>query len=433
MAMSRRGNKMEALLQSQEPLTRSVELMMQAGERLGLERPTVDELINPQQIIAFRVPCKTLGKVVIHWGCVALHNNSRGPYKGGIRISPDVTAWETVELARLMTLKTAANDVEFGGGKTGIRVDMPAMYRIFGKKMRDKEFERIIRIDAVEYFAHDFKEMFASHTYIPAPDLGTGPEEMAVIFNETMDPASVTGKPAGVHGWLPGRKEATGWGCFVAARQLLEEVLETSLDGATVAIQGFGNVGSWTARFLHQEGARVVAVTDSRGGAYDPKGLDIPALVRRKGETGRVSGFAQEIDNRALFRLKTDVLIPAAIGEVITGRNAGEIGARAVVEAANMPTTVEGMEILKKRDVTVVPDIVANAGGVIASMEEYSRSLSAIKVDRSEVFKIIEEKISTSFKESLDRAGSGDCGLAEAAVEIAVERVYEAMRKRSFI
>ena len=230
-----------------------------------------------------------------------------------------------------------------------------------------------------------------------------------------------------------GPEGGDGVGCFVAARQLLEEVLETSLDGATVAIQGFGNVGSWTARFLHQEGARVVAVTDSRGGAYDPKGLDIPALVRRKGETGRVSGFAQEIDNRALFRLKTDVLIPAAIGEVITGRNAGEIGARAVVEAANMPTTVEGMEILKKRDVTVVPDIVANAGGVIASMEEYSRSLSAIKVDRSEVFKIIEEKISTSFKESLDRAGSGDCGLAEAAVEIAVERVYEAMRKRSFI
>ena len=431
--MSDRGNKMQEILQSREPPTRSVQLIKQAGERLGLDRATIDELINPQQIIAFRVPCKTLGKVVIHWGCIALHNNSRGPYKGGIRISPDVTAWETVELARLMTLKTAANDVEFGGGKTGLRVDMPAMYRLFGKKMRDPDFERIIRIDAVEYFAHDFKEMFSSHTYVPAPDLGTGPEEMAVIFNETMDPASVTGKPGGVHGWLPGRREATGWGCFVATRELLENILDSGLDGARVAIQGFGNVGSWTAKFLHEQGARVVAVTDSRGGAYDPDGLDIPSLAEHKEKTGRVSGFAREISNEDLFRLQTDVLIPAAIGDVITGRNAGEIGARAVVEAANMPTTVEGMKILKERQIAVVADIIANAGGVIASMEEYSRSLSAIKVEKSEVFKIIEEKISTSFKEAVDRAGSGDSGLVEAAIEIAVERVYSAMRRRSFI
>jgi len=431
--MGNERSKMELILQSKEPVTRSAQMIRRAGQRLNLEETVINELINPQEVVVFRIPSKTLGKVVIHWGCIALHNNARGPYKGGIRISGDVNYWETVELSRLMTLKTAANDVEFGGGKTGIRVDMTRMYELFGRTPRDPEFERIIRLDAVEYFAQEFKDLFSSHRYIPAPDFGTGGEEMAVIFNQTMDPASVTGKPSGVHGWLPGREQATGWGCSEASRLALEELLDSETEGSTVALQGFGNVGSWAARYLHEHGAKVVAVTDSRGGVYDERGLDVPGLVDHKRSTGAVAGFADPIDNETLFKLETDLLIPAALGNTITAKNAATIGAKTIVEAANMPVSSDAMDILQKRGVKVVPDIIANAGGVIASMEEYSGSLSAIKVAKSEVLRIISDKIDASFREALDLGSSEGVGLSEAAVQIATQRVYDAMRKRSFI
>ena len=424
---------MEMVLQSVEPRTRSVQMMREVGERLSLEETVINELISPQEMIVFRVPSKTLGKVVIHWGCMVLHNNARGPYKGGIRISQGVNAWETIELARLMTLKTAVNDVEFGGGKTGIRVDMAKMYEFFGKKPRDTEFERIIRLDALEYFANEFKDVFSSHKYIPAPDYGTGAEEMAVIFNQTMDPASVTGKPSGVHGWLPGRMEATGWGCFEASRAAMEELLKIEVEGCSVGIQGFGNVAKWAAKYLHDHEAKVVAVTDSRGGAYDKDGLDIPALIEHKERSGVVSGIGHEIDNEKLFELETDLIIPAALGDAIHKDNAPKIRAKAIIEGANMPVSCEGMKVLNDKGILVIPDIIANAGGVIASMEEYSGSLSAIKVERSEVLRMISSKIRTSFRESQDLASEEDLSLSEAAVQIATERVYDVMRKRSFI
>ncbi len=426
-------SKMEMLMQSDEPLTRSVQMMYAAGRRLSLDETVVSELVSPQEVIVFRVPSKTLGKVVIHWGCMSLHNNARGPYKGGIRITPDVTVWETIELSRLMTLKTAVNDVEFGGGKTGIRVDMPRMYETFGRVPRDHDFERIIRLDAIEFLSHEFKEIFSSHKYVPAPDVGTGGDEMATIFNQTMDPASVTGKPAGVHGWLPGREEATGWGCFEAGRTVLRKVFERELDGATIAIQGFGNVGSWAATYFHQYGARVVAVTDSRGGAYAREGLDVPALVDQKKRLGVVSGFATEIDNQALIGLEVDLLVPAALGDALTKSNTARVRAKAIVEGANMPVTCEGMKILDEKKIVVVPDIIANAGGVIASMEEYSGSLSAIKPKKSQVLQVVSEKIATSFEQSMEAADEESITLAESAVQIAMERVYDAMNKRSFI
>jgi len=433
IAMVNARSGMEKIVESQEPVTRSVSLMHSVGQRLSLDERAVNELVSPQEVVIFRIPSKTLGKVVIHWGCMALHNNARGPYKGGVRISEDVTAWETIELARLMTLKTAANDVEFGGGKTGIRIDFPSMYRLFGKKPRDSEFERILKLDAVEYFAHAFKDIFSSHKYVPAPDVGTGGEEMAVIFNQTNDPASVTGKPSGIHGWLPGREEATGWGCFEASRVAARELLHKDIGECTAAVQGFGNVGRWTARYLQQHGAKVLAVTDSRGGAYDAHGLDIPSLIERKERSGAVSGFAAEIDNQRLFKLDLDILVPAALGDAITAANAPGIKAKSVVEGANMPVSLDGMEVLNEKKIEVVPDIIANAGGVIGSMEEYSRSLSAIKVDKSQVLGIISEKITTSFRESLDLMSSEGITLSEAAVQIAMQRVYDAMQHRSFI
>ncbi|HJN14045.1 MAG TPA: Glu/Leu/Phe/Val dehydrogenase [Armatimonadota bacterium] len=427
--------EMERILEAPSPETRSVWLMHRAAERMGIPEEDVHELINPQDVTIFRIPCKILGKVVNFWGCLALHNSARGPYKGGVRLAPDVTIYETIELARLMTLKCAVCDVEFGGGKTGIRVDMREMYEVFDRTPRDLEFEKIISLDAVEYYAQYFRDMFSSHRYIPAPDMGSGPDEMAFIYNETQDPASVTGKGEGLHGWLPGRRESTGIGCSYITRRMLEDVLAVGADGATVAIQGFGNVGRPLAKDLVSNGAKVVAITDLYGGAYNPDGLDIDGLTEHYAEAATVGGFTggAAFDNQHLFELEVDALIPAAAGDVITEANAPSIQARCVVEGANMPTTVGGMRILMDRGIAVAPDIIANAGGVIASMLEYSSSLSAIKPEREEVYDIIRHKTGDNFDLARELAAECDLSLCEAAVGLAMDRTYAVMKGRRMI
>jgi glutamate dehydrogenase/leucine dehydrogenase len=427
-------SRMEVLLQSVEPPTRSATLMRRVGQRLGMERAVIDELVNPQQVVAFRLPCKILGRVIIFGGVMVLHNNARGPYKGGIRLASDVTIWETTELARLMTLKTAATGIEFGGGKTGIRVDMAEMYRIFGREGRDRAFEKIITLDAVECFASAYRDLFAKHIYIPAPDLSTGPDEMAFIYNETLDPASVTGKPEGTHGWLPGRRESTGYGVTFVTLRLLEEILHRDVKGSRIAIQGFGNVAQPLAQYLADLGAKVVGVTDIFGGTYDENGLDIQGMVEHTQRTGGVEGFGKRsLTNEELFALDVDVLIPAAIGHVIHEGNATKVRAKAIVEAANMPVTMEAMDILEQRGVAVVPDILANAGGVIASMEEYSRSLSAIKMAKEDVLRIVRDRIGENLDLSIKLSRELGISITEAATQLAVERVYEVMVRRRFI
>jgi len=430
------GSEMENVLQNREPVTRSRALMQRAGARMGLPRREIMELITPQQGTTFRIPCKILGKVINFVGVLALHNNARGPFKGGIRLAPNVTIWETIELARLMTLKCAACDIEFGGGKTGIRVDVPALYQRFGRGPgRDLEFEKIISLDAVEYYAQSFRDVFRSHQYVPAPDMGTGPDEMAFIFNETLDPASVTGKPEGTPGWLPGRRESTGLGCSFIAQRALERFLGLDPARATVAIQGFGNVGKPLAQDLGRAGVTIVGVTDLFGGTSNPDGLDIEALLAHEAKEMTVGGFkgGREITNEALLELEADCLIPAAAGDVIDGRNAGRIGARLIVEAANMPTTLEGMDILERRGIHVVPDILANAGGVVASMMEYSSSLSAIKPTREAVLETCTRKIGENFDLAVETAGERNTSVTEAAVTIAAERVYKVMKSRRMI
>ncbi len=427
--------EMEQVLQTKAPQTRSVWLMQRAAVHINMPREDVEELVNPQQVTVFRIPCKILGKVVNFWGCLALHNSARGPFKGGIRLADDVTIWETTELARLMTLKCAVCDIEFGGGKTGIRVDMQQMYQLFERTPRDLEFEKIIALDAVEYYAQAFRDVFSSHVYIPAPDMGTGPDEMAFIYNETQDPASVTGKGEGLHGWLPGRKESTGIGCSYLTQRALPEMAGVDPDGATVAIQGFGNVGRPLAQDLAANGLKVVAVTDLYGGAYNQEGLDIDGLLEHYDRAATVGGFpgGAPINNDGMFALEVDALIPAATGDVITGRNARDIKARCVVEAANMPTTVEGMKGLEERKVPVAPDILANAGGVIASMLEYSSSLSAVRATREQVYEIIRRQIGDNFTAACQLAEQERTTVCEAAVRIAVERVHGVMKARRML
>jgi len=411
-----------------------MQLIRRSGQRLQLNDLTVSELLSPQEVKVFRVPAKVLGKVINFWGVMALHNNARGPYKGGIRLASDVTLWETVELSRLMTLKTAVTDIEFGGGKTGIRVNMRKMYETFDRKPPDRDFEKIISLDAVEYYAQIYRNVFSAHVYIPAPDMGTGPDEMAFIFNETQDPASVTGKPEGTHGWLPGRREATGYGCCFVVLKVLKEILNKAPDQATVAVQGFGNVGGPLVRYLTENGLKVVAITDLYGGARNADGLNYSMLREHTDRVGSLAGFPGDaITNEELLALDVDVLIPAATGHVLTRKNAQQVRAKAIVEAANMPTSVEAMEILEEMGVYVVPDILANAGGVIASMEEYSRSLSAIKMTQQDVFSSIEGKIGENLDLALDKARLEHISLTEAAVQIATDRVYQVMKRRRYI
>lgn len=434
MKSSSRRGYMDKVIPVAEPVTRSVAYIVEGGRHLGLREEEIKAIINPQEVRVFRLSCKILGKTVTFSGVLCLHNDARGPYKGGIRIAPDVDMWETIELGRLMTLKTAVSDIEFGGGKTGVRVDWEYLYRLYDRKPRDKEFEKIVALDIVEYYAQAYRDLFSKHIYIPAPDMGTGPEEMAFIYNETLDPASVTGKPEGTHGWLPGRKESTGYGCAYITRECVRRISRKEISGTSVAIQGFGNVGSHVAKFLYESGAKVVGISDIQGGVFDEDGLNVEKLAEYARKVGTVVGFGgKSITNAELLSLPVDVLIPAAAGHVIGAKEAGKVQAGIIVEAANAPITLEGMEVLRKRKIPVVPDIIANSGGVVASMEEYSRSLSALKMRKEEVFKVLEEKLGQALEESWAISENEGIDLCQAAVELAVTRVYQAMKNRRYI
>jgi glutamate dehydrogenase (NAD(P)+) len=458
----------EHLLQGLEPETRSIALISRAGQRLGLDPRITEEIIHPHEVRVFRLSCHIMGRTVAIPGVMALHNNARGPYKGGIRISPDSSVWETVELARLMTLKTALADIEFGGAKSSLRVPWDYLYQTFqapgvrgqgarislgsnghtpGKNgasadalrltsdltayVRDPAFEKMVALEVTEAFARQFRETFRSHTYVPAPDMGTGADEMTMIYNETLDAASVTGKAEGTPGWLPGRRESTGFGCACVTLRLFREVLGMDPADRTAAIQGFGNVGEPLARSLAQHGVRIVAVTDARGGVYDPAGLDVVALTEYVRRTGSVDEFGgQSLSNDALLALPVDVLVPAAMGGVIDAESAHAVRARAVVEAANMPVTLEGLNVLTRRGIPVLPDILANAGGVAASMEEYSRSLSAVRLPADVVLRDVKATLDAAFDHCLARSRDEKISFLEAASLIAVERVWKAMRSR---
>lgn len=416
--------------------TRSTALMRQAGRRLGLTDWETRELIAPAQVRAVRLSVPIGHEVFNLWGVIALHNTARGPFKGGIRLADDVDLPETLELARIMTLKTAVTNVEFGGGKSGIRLSWPEVYTRCKRdpNIRDLSFERDVSLEAVARYARRLRHLIMRHEYIPAPDMGTSPDHMAMIYNETLDPASVTGKPEGIHGWLPGRREATGYGVAQATLHWLEGIRRDPRD-IRVSLQGFGNVGSYAARYLAERGVRTVAVVDAFGGIYNPDGLDVEGLAQHVGRTGSVFGFPAPhvVDTEALFDLEVDAFIPAAVGNVVTEERAARLRCKAVIEAANMPVLPEAFDVLRQRRITVLPDMIVNSGGVIASMEEYSKSLSAALVTREAVFDIIAQRIREALTSAEMVAHTHGISLTEAAIQTAMERVYDAMRKRRFL
>ena len=413
--------------------SRSMMNIRGVGEILGIDSKKIENLIDPQDLHVYRLHPNIGGYPVSVWGCTAFHNRARGIYKGGIRISSDVNAGETMELARLMTLKTALVELELGGAKTGIRFDMDEAYRMMNKSGYDPEFERGVKRSIMREYAHHYRGMLSKTRYVPAPDVGTGPSEMVVIYDETKNPASVTGKPEGVPGWLPGRSEATGYGVYYVTKLCFARE-NKDLHGIKVAIHGFGNVGSNAAKFLVDEGAIIVAVADKDGLIGNPKGIDVDKLSEHVKKTGSVKGFDEEnISELEFFGVECDVMIPAAINDSITVKEAEIIKARYIIEGANFPTTPEALKILVGKGVELVPDIIANAGGVIASCEEYTHPTATSKLTHRDVYSTIENSIGKNLELAWDTVKNDNLNLDLACTLIAVDRVYSTMKNHGWV
>ncbi len=346
------------------------------------------------------------------------HDNSRGPYKGGLRYHPDVDLDEVRSLASLMTWKTAVVGVPFGGAKGGIQVD-PA-------KLSRRELERLTR-----RFVDQISEVIGPTEDIPAPDMNTNAGVMAWIFDQYsrrngFSPGVVTGKPVELHGSL-GRDAATGRGCLFAIR----EVLATEgkkIEGTRFIVQGFGNVGSWFSRLAHEMGGRVIAVSDIKGGIHAGDGLDIPRLMEHVRETGSVVGFpgTTPISNDALLVADCDVLVPAALGHVFTAENAGQIKARYILEGANGPTTPEADAIFEKRGIVCIPDIYANAGGVTVSYFEWTQNTQKYRWSEELVNEKLEEYMVAAHRAISRSMAEHNCSMRKATFVLAIQRVKEA-------
>jgi len=351
---------------------------------------------------------------------VVYHNTARGPAKGGLRIWPSVTLAHTRDLAELMTWKTALVGIPFGGGKSGIALD-PRSLPAANKTAIIKEYVHMLWAE------------LHSGAYVPAPDLGSTPSDMAVIYGETHLLESVTGKPPRVGG-LPGRREATGYGVAHITCLACQEILGQPIAGRRVAVQGFGNVGEWTCRFLEERGARVVAVSDITGGVCTEKGLGIEALASHARHTGGVAGGEGDaITNEELLALEVEVLIPAAVEDVITGQNANRVRARLVIEAANKPITSEGEAMLQQRGIPVVPDILANSGGVIASYVEWRQAKSGAMTRAEETYQTVAEQLGHAFGRVRAVVAQRHVTDRLAAQVVAAEELIATMRDRGWI
>jgi glutamate dehydrogenase (NAD(P)+) len=351
---------------------------------------------------------------------VVLANTARGPAKGGIRMAPNVALDEVRDLAERMTWKTAVAGLPFGGGKCGICLDPKTLTR-FQKTAVMKEFVHVMQLE------------LTSGTYIPAPDLGTGPHDMAVIYGETHMPECVTGKPPRVGG-LPGRMEATGRGVGHATEVALQRILRRKAKGATVAVQGFGNVGSWTCHFLHVAGARIVAIADEYGGIHDARGIDVKALMEHVDAGQALKGFnGDKITNEELLAMDVDVLIPAAVENQITPQVARRVRARLIVEGANGPTTTDADPILERQGVTVIPDILANSGGVVASYVEWRQAKSGSITEAEETYQTVTDRIDAAFAQVSQLVSEKNVSYRRAAEVLAVSEVVAAMRERGWI
>ncbi len=377
-----------------------------------LKKGLIEYLKRPARAVYIEFPIQTeRGSVRNFVGFRVLHNSVRGPGKGGIRYHPKVTADEVRALASWMTWKCAVVDVPFGGAKGGIICNP--------KKLTQADLRRITR-----RFISELGDDIGPHTDIPAPDVNTNAGTMAWIYDtyQVMHPgqdslAVVTGKPLDIGGSL-GRREATARGSLFAAQRAIERGLVDGLDsleGATVVIQGFGNAGSIAAELFAEQGARILAVSDTGGAVFKGRGLDPALAIAHKRETGSVAGLdgARNISNEELLALECDILIPAALENQIRGDNAADVRAKMIVEAANGPTTPAADEILEENGVVVLPDILANAGGVTVSYFEWVQNLEHQQWDLEEVNDKLRRKMVRATEEVIDEQERVNGGLDE--------------------
>lgn len=393
-------------------------------EDLNLSPEALDLLTVPRRTFTVNFPVRLRsGKTRMFLGHRVQYNDARGPAKGGIRFHPEVTVDDVSELAVLMGLKCAVVNIPFGGAKGGVVVDPEAL--------TTEELELVTRgyIRAIADHLGPWKD-------IPAPDVYTDERTMAWILDEYERirrehvPAVVTGKPPELGG-IGARRFSTALGGIHVLEQALKE-LAIDPTGCRVAIQGFGNVGENAAQLLFERGYAVVAVSDARGGIHDPRGLAIPALSEHRRRTGGLAGFpgAREIGNQELLACACDVLVPAALANQLDGRNAGLVKARVVLELANAPTTAGADHIFFERDILVIPDILANAGGVVVSYFEWSQNLTGETWPQAKVLAGLKEIMTVAFSDVHGLCTETKCRMRKAAYRLGVRRILEAERLR---
>ncbi len=396
------------------------------ADQLGIDDPTREVLNGTYREIRVQLPIRRDdGRVDTFYGYRVQHNGARGPYKGGVRFHQAADLDEVRALASLMTWKTAVVKVPFGGAKGGVQVDPSTLSR--------PENERLTRryMSQVSYIVGKKRD-------IMAPDMNTNAQTMAWMMDTWgrsygHEPAIVTGKPLTLGG-SHGRDAATGRGVVMVLDAAAEQH-GWQPENLTVAIQGYGNVGSWTARIAAERGYRIVAVSDISGAIYAPDGLSIEMLDKHVAEAGTVAGFesTEPIDNNTLLELDVDVLIPAALGEVVHHLNADRIRAGTIIEAANHPVTPVADSILADRGVTVIPDVLANAGGVTVSYFEWTQNIQEFKWTEEQVNEQLGRYMRTAYRKVRERSEDLETTLRRAAFAIGISEVAEAAHLRGYV
>lgn len=397
-----------------------IRFLYEACNRLDVEPELTGILVSPSREIRVELPIRRDDGSVTHFsGFRVQHHNALGPYKGGLRYHPSVNMEELRWLACLMSLKTALVQLPLGGAKGGIDCDPRAL--------SPSELQQLTR-----YFVRKMHRDFGPNIDIPAPDVGTDAKVMAWIHNEYSviygySPAAVTGKPVLIGG-SEGRESATGRGVGIVMHEYAKHRAE-ELEGKTVAVQGFGNVGANLAVDLSLRGMRVIAVSDSKGGVYATSGLNIELLRQHKQETGSVAGFgeAEAISNADLFKLDCDYFVPAALGGDITEAVAREMNTKVIVEAANNAVTYEASQVLQANDVVVLPDILVNSGGVIVSYFEWVQNLQQMPWTADRVSAELHSTLQNACTRVFAVETGKKCGFRGAAFDIAVTRLRDAI------
>jgi glutamate dehydrogenase (NAD(P)+) len=393
----------------------------QAAEAMELDHNLRERLKLPERSLIVSVPIRMDdGRVEVYAGYRVQHDSSRGPTKGGIRYHPDVNLGEVAALAMWMTWKCALADLPYGGAKGGVA--------IAPKQLSRPELERLTRRYTAEIFP-----LIGPEKDVPAPDVGTDAQVMAWIMDTYSQqvgysvPGVVTGKPLSIGGSL-GREEATGRGVVYVSMEALRH-LKLDIRNTTVAIQGFGNVGSHTARIMQESGARVIAVSDVNGGIHNSSGLDIPELLTRyktRGQPLRDTKLGDWLSNDELLQLNCTVLVPAALSEVITERNAAKLRCRILAEGANGPTTLAADRILQDQGIFIIPDILANSGGVIVSYFEWVQDVQRFFWKATDIQERLQDILTSAFHRTLQFSLSKKTSMRMAALMSGIDKVAQA-------